>query len=257
MDGMANNERPEERQARVLVEASLRISLNHTDDNGEVDYGFDTTDGRRAALEVTTVTSPQAKRARGRWVKESPRFPPSTLLSSCWDVWGEDIDLEYRGLIERLDPNLAVLDAAGKTFDRAQLHEFWGSPSGEQQAATALAQEHVDRAAPFPELCHALGPERAHQIQIVRAGGWSASGSVAALALIQEELNAKPDNFAKLRGAGEKHLFVWVDSDTDLAVARPFRGGTAAELWTTSGSRATAQYCLRLSISCGSSTVPL
>ena len=54
--------------------------------------------------------------------------------------------------------------------------------------------------------------------------GWSASGSDAALELIEAELNAKPDNYGKLRGADEKHLFTWVDGDTDLAVARPFRG---------------------------------
>ena len=68
-----------------------------------------------------------------------------------------------------------------------------------------------------------------HRIDIVRASGYSASGSDAALALIEEDLNEKHDNFGKLRGADERHLYVWVDGDTDLAVARPFRGGKPDE----------------------------
>ena len=78
---------------------------------------------------------------------------------------------------------------------------------------------------PYPELCRAEDHDPPHRIDIVRESGYSASGSDAALALIEEDLNAKPDNFGKPRGADEKHLHAWGHGDTDLAVARPFRGG--------------------------------
>lgn len=111
----------------------------------------------RTESEVTTVTSPQTKQARSRWAKQSPRFPPPRALSCCWDVSLDDVDADYRGLIERLDQPLAVLEAAGKTFDSKRLHEYWGAPTEQRDAVAAIAREHVERAVPLPELCNALG----------------------------------------------------------------------------------------------------
>lgn len=229
MGRMVNKERAEEREARGLVEVALGVTLEFTDESGDADYGFTTVAGQRAALEVTTVTSQKNKVARARWAKESPEYGPARTLRQCWDIWLDDIDVNYRGLVERLEPQLVVLETCGRAFESNRWHEFIGSPADEQAAARSLRREHVARASPFPELCNAEGPEHAHRIEVVRTSGWSASGSDAALALIEEDLNGHVDNGQKLRDAEEKHLFVWVDCETDMSVARPFRGGQAAQ----------------------------
>lgn len=226
---MPNEERPDELEARAIAEPALGASLEHADSNGDVDYRFTTSGGKRGALEVTTVTDPKNKVARDQWVKASPKYGPAPTLRQCWQVWINDRDVRYKGLLARLEPALAALEEVSRRFERGRLHEFIGSPKPEQDAAQTLAQEKVIQALPYPELCRAEQHEAPHRIDLVRESGWSASGSDAALELIEAELNAKPDNFGKLRGADEKHLFAWVDGDTDLAIARPFRGGRPAE----------------------------
>lgn len=228
---MPMDERPEELEARKLVETALCVELTHADKTGGVDYLFATAAGRFAALEVTTVTDSGRKIARDKWTKESPQYRAATSLHMCWEVWLDDVDVKYRGLVARLEPHIAVLEASGRTFDSRKLHQFIGAPASEQDAATAIAREHVEQASPRLDLCAMRATGHEHRIEIVRVSGWAASGSDSALSLIEEELNGRADNGAKLReaGADECHLFVWVDRDTDLAVARPFRGGQAAK----------------------------
>lgn len=226
---VSNDESPDEAEARSIVESFAGITLVHADTDGDVDYRFTTTSGGRGAVEVTTVTSPTSKVARVRWSRESPQFEPATTLTQCWQVWIEDVDVNYRGLTTRLEPALAALERVGRRFERHSWHEFIGSPAGEQLAAQTLAKEHVEMALPYPELCRAEGHDPPHRIEIVRQSGYSASGSDASLSLIETELNDKPDNFGKLRGVDEKHLYLWLDSDTDLAIARPFRGGSVTD----------------------------
>ena len=59
----AQQDLPED-DARAIVEATLGVSLTHADSNGDVDYRFTMADGKRSALEVTTVTDPRNKIAR-------------------------------------------------------------------------------------------------------------------------------------------------------------------------------------------------
>jgi len=63
------------------------------------------------------------------------------------------------------------------------------------------------------------------------SAGYTARGSNHALELIERELARKPDSVRKLLDARvhEAHLFIWLDSDTPGAIARPFTGGTAVE----------------------------
>lgn len=224
-----NEESPDEAEAKAIVKSASGLTLIHADRNGDVDYRYATADGRRGAVEVTTVTNPTTKVSQVRWDRESPKYGPARSLAQCWQVWIDDRDVNYRGLTGRLEPALAVLEAAGRQFERHKWHEFIGSPPGEIQAAQTLAREHVEMAVPYPLLCEVEGHEPPHRIEIVRHTGHTASGSDAALSLIESELNDKPDNFGKLRGADEKGLFVWLDDDTDLAIVRPFRGGRPTE----------------------------
>lgn len=226
---MSRGESEDEAEARAIVESIMSLTIGHADADGDVDYRFTTTDGRRGALEVTTVTTAASKVARARWDRESPKFGSAATLAQCWQVWIEDVDVHYRGLLDRLEPTLAVLEGASRRFKRSHLHEFIGASPEVCDAAQALAREHVEWAMPYPELCRAEGHAPPHRIEIVRQFGYTASGSDASLALIEADLNTKPDNFGKLRGVDDKHLFAWLDSDTDLAVARPLRGGSVTE----------------------------
>lgn len=161
--------------------------------------------------------------------KARSTYGPAPSLRQCWQVWINESEATYKGLLDRLEPALATLEEAGRRYGRSGLGDFIGSPKAEMQAAAALNQEKVTWAMPFPELCHAEGHERPHRIDLAMESGGTASGSDATLTLIEMEVNAKPDNFGKLRGGAVKHLFIWVDAATDIAVARPFRGGRAAE----------------------------
>lgn len=227
---MPNEEASEEIEARLIVEAVLGIPLVHSDLNGDVDYRFEGVGGLRGVLEVTTVTNSGTKVAKDKWNRESPGYGPAPSLNECWQVWIEDTNVRYRGLLERIEPALAVLEAAGRKVNRGAWEEFWGAPESVQKAAQVLAQDNVVQAMPYPLLCEAEGHGPPHRIDLVRESGWMASGSDAALGLIEDELRTKPDNVGKLRGGDLKHLFVWVDKDTDLDVARPFRGGEAVEM---------------------------
>jgi hypothetical protein len=61
--------------------------------------------------------------------------------------------------------------------------------------------------------------------------GYTARGSDAALAAIEEYLASRTDNIRKLNesGATERHLFVWLDRDTPGEISRPFTGGRIVE----------------------------
>lgn len=226
---MANNERPEERAARVVVEEDLGVPLCHADADGDVDYRFTAAEGRSGVLEVTAVTNQRTKSAWRAIDKARSTHGPAPSLRQCWQIWINESEATYKGLLDRLEPALATLEEAGRHYGRGGLGDFIGSPTAEMHAAAALSREKVTWAMPFPELCRAEGHERPHRIDLVMESGGTASGSDATLTLIEMEVNAKPDNFGKLRGGEVKHLFVWVDAATDIAVARPFRGGRAAK----------------------------
>lgn len=226
---MANAELPEELAARAIVESAMGISLRHADTNGDVDYRFAAPGGGPGVMEVTAVTNNATTSAWRARDKAWPTYGPAPSLTQCWQVWIDETGAKYKGLLARLEPALCSLERAGRQYGRGGLGEFLGSPPVEQEAALAVAREKVTWAMPYPELCRAEGHEPPHRIELFMESGGSASGSDAALGLIEAEVNAKPDNFGKLRGGKVKHLFVWVDAATDIAVARPFRGGRVAE----------------------------
>ena len=101
---MANEERPDELEARAIAERVLGVPLVHADVNGDVDYRFTTSDGQHGALEVTTVTDPKNKIARDQWEKSAPKYGPAPSLRQCWQVWINDRDVRYKGLLAALNP---------------------------------------------------------------------------------------------------------------------------------------------------------
>jgi hypothetical protein len=67
---MANKERPDERQARGIVEVALGVTLEQTDDKGDADYGpairllQQKCDRQRAPLRCRQLTLDLTKRTR-------------------------------------------------------------------------------------------------------------------------------------------------------------------------------------------------
>lgn len=105
-------ERPDEIEAKAIIEAELAVSLRHADTKGGVDYLFELPDGTTAAAEITTVTNESLKRSNDAWMRLRRRQQPTSELSRCWTVIVHEDRATYNGLLEALVPALAALESA-------------------------------------------------------------------------------------------------------------------------------------------------
>lgn len=229
---MANVERPEEVAARLLVERLTGLSFEHADKNGGVDYK--TTDGIAAALEVTTVTSAKAKKNSIAAGEEMSTPALSTTLQQCWMIVLDEAHPRFTGILQRTEPHLLALEAAGLASLQdhdAAIHALERDHLAEP--SRGLLTLHVRQAWAIPELCMRAPAPHTHRIHLLTIGGRSSQGSDAALALVEEELNSRKDNYAKLAAASvhRTHLFAWLDGHTPHDIARPLSpGGVLDEL---------------------------
>lgn len=223
---MANREHDDERHARAFFTMITGQVVLHADVNGGVDYR--SPDGSMA-VEVTTVTDRRAKAARrhiddlvGSWVTHP-------LLGSCWLVSVNDRHPRLKGLPARVLPHLATLDHAGiRSVWRRSAYAFVSQPAHVQAAVQGLVNNGIEFASAPPELCR--GDDHDHTVRWLVGGGGVARDSDSALARIEADLNAHPDNFRKLLAAGadEMHLFVWIDAETPFSITRAFTAHTGA-----------------------------
>lgn len=226
---MPQSERPNEIEARVFLSEQLGVEMRHADTNGGVDYLFDAPEGRTGAVEVTTVTSAQAKAGNAAWLRMRQEQQPTRAVQQCWRVVLDEERAVYQGVIDRLIPHLAALENAGvHSFDENQL-PVWltGGSHDVRAAATGLRAHAVVQAA----VVERSAPHDEHHVFVSRMGGWTAKGSDDSLRLLEQELSGRPDNARKLAAANvdQEHLFVWVDDDTPGEIARPFRGGHVSD----------------------------
>lgn len=213
MGGRGEDER--EALARELLTLYAGVSLAYVDVNGGVDHLGTNRDGLTAACEVTTVTDGALKSTYasvGSLSRDCPELKGSWLVSVETDsvrfkrIWRDIVPLlrrlEGRKLPEGFDAMLA-----GYTFPQDDLIDEIGG----------LQKIGVTAVSILPET------EGIARIHLALSGGFVAAGSDSALGLLESELDAKPDNFRKLSEArvDETHLFVWMDNQTDGAVARP------------------------------------
>jgi hypothetical protein len=218
---MANKEGEDEVAAQALVVRATGVSLNHADVNGGVDYLAE--DGVSLALEVTRITD--GRRAGGRkaldgWAAESPK------LNTCWVVTVADQGVKLKRLAHRLVEPISDFEATGRQrFTRQLAGIDVLTQSAEKEVLIPLLNSGIEDAV-FVEDPHR---DHVHAVFVTLFGGGSSSGSDAALDEIEDELNspARADNYKKLREAGavQRHLFVWLDHDTDFAIARPLAKG--------------------------------
>lgn len=222
---VTNKRRAEEDIARAILSEIYGVEVEHTDVNGEVDLSFTLPSGLTNAVEVTYLTSSETKRNDARWMRERAREYEATRLSHSWTLTVEKHRTEFKQLSERLEPHLAVLEEHG--IDRADIwmrHRI-DNPAvlSALNAIGALGGVQARVIAVKPSVC---------RIFFSPMAGWTAKGSDEALSIIEAYVEGREDNLDKLRAAGanRSHIFIWLDDDTDGAVARPF--------WRVEGSEA-------------------
>jgi hypothetical protein len=215
-----NQERPNEAIAKQIVERVMGIQLKHADTHGGVDY-ISTDD--TVALEVTAVTAGEKQGARAALSRSEAKDSP-TRLQGCWLVFASDTQERMKTFVQRVQPAIAELEFAGKTYfddQPALVHVF---EEGElSHVYRPLLAAGVERATHVPHRDRPEDPDHVHRMFVSTGSGGSVSGSDESLDRLMEELNEKPDNATKLRasGADQRHLFVWLNDDTGYNIARP------------------------------------
>lgn len=217
-----NQERPNEKRAKRIVDRVMQVELQHHDTHGGVDYiSFD----GDVALEVTAVTDGQKDGAWRALKRSEARGAPKAELQGCWIVFVPDDLARMKTLVQRVQPAIVELELAGElSFDRqrAVTHSFGGGPLA--GVYRPLLEAGVERAVHVPDGPQRLGgADHKHRLFVSVGGGGSAGGSDEAVDLLLDELRPKEDNLRKLRdtGAGQRHLFVWINDNTAFAIERP------------------------------------
>jgi hypothetical protein len=238
---MANKARPEELHALAIAERVLGIELIHTDSNGQVDLQsadpVGSLDGE-VAIEVTTVTSQERiatlKRLRKTIEERASKIPgnlPPVVLKNCWIVLAPDTQPNVHKTVRLAEKHLALLEKHNVSrFDSLQIArrpQGGGSGAKELDGAYArLAQLGIQLASVVAgcerEVERDGSPHR-HKAVFSLGSGGSASGSNESVGLLCQALAGRSDNLQKLHisGAKRRHLFVWVDDDTQFSIARP------------------------------------
>lgn len=219
---MANKERPEEVEARVIVERITGLELIHHDANGAADYI--TADHSTAALEVTTITN-QGLRSSSELLAQLRNNPhPDGRLECCWSATVDEHHRKLKGIQLRIANAIAGLQDhnVSSVSEWEWATYVWGGHAA-RGAVEILVRDRVQSVERWAEYCQAQDDHPIHCITFMTSGGGSAAGSEDSLALIVEELLARDDNSRKLRAetVSERHLFAWLDDQTDFAVARP------------------------------------
>lgn len=212
-----NQERPNEARAKRVVERVAGVKLEHADSRGGVDYM--SPDGT-IAVEVTRVT--EKKRIEGRDALQRARKKVTGFASlrTCWRIVLSDLQPGLGTAVQRTLPSLLKLEARNEAaFDwhdgrarirrDAELEDVYGP----------LVRAGVAKAWAMPAHGHHAGEHRVIP-SLISGGG---VGSVDdALHALEKTLADARDNFVKLGSsqARSRHLFVWIDDDTDHGTAR-------------------------------------
>jgi hypothetical protein len=217
-----NKERPDEREAKRIVEKVTGIALGHADTGGGVDYL--STDGQHA-VEVTRVTDGRKRAGRGALAVSRGAGMPDVDLQTCWLVFIPETQPRLKAFLQGVHSALVELERAGETFferERAGRHFIQRGPLS--HIYQPLLASGVERASAVPNHAHR---HHTHRVIPCLGSGGSSSGSDQALDLLVKVLSKSKDNPKKLRasGAEHRHLFVWLDDDTRLDIARPLSHG--------------------------------
>jgi hypothetical protein len=215
---MPQKERPEEAEARRIVEAALSISLRFTDLNGGVDYQFEHL-GRSAAMEVTRLTDARIKEGELAWRTSNDVIPAPSLRNS-WLITTDEHP-RYNAVRARLLGALGQLEGHGLCeYDESSMR-WWL----QQVPTLADAVDVLGVAKVVHAKVHATrGTDRV--LLMTPMGGYTYKGPDSAAELISQFVHDTPDVLRKLGAcaAAERHLFVWTDLETPGAVRGAFQG---------------------------------
>lgn len=216
-----NQERPNEKRAKRLVEKVMHIQLQHHDTHGGVDYL--SSDGS-VALEVTAVTDGEKNGTWKALKKSEAKGAPNAKLQGCWIIFVADDQAEMRTFVQRVQPAIVDLELAGESYfdqQRAAVHTIERGPLA--TIYRPLLEAGVQRASHVPHGTRQDDPDHEHRLVTSAGSGGSASGSDEAIDLLLDELGSKTDNAQKLgvSAAGQRHLFVWVNDNTAFGIQRP------------------------------------
>ncbi len=216
-----NQERPNERVAKEIVERALGVQLEHHDTHGGVDYL--STDGT-VALEVTAVTDGWKRGAGDALRRSERRGAPNVSLQNCWIVSTSLDQAALRTFVQRVSPAIAELEAAGETRfsdQKAGVHILTGGPLS--VVYKKLWEAGVENAGSAPHAARADDPDHVHRVFVMAGSGGVATSSNDAVSQLMDELRSKTDNPKKLREsrAVSRHLFVWVNDETEWSIGRP------------------------------------
>ena len=213
-----NTERPNEKDAKRIVETMLGVELDHADGNGGVDYR---SSDKQLVLEVTRVTDGLKKSTRHAGRVSRDAASPDVELQNCWLVFVSDTQPGMKTIRQVLPPLFAQLEAVGEThFDRQQAAVHAHAQGPLRDVVDMLVAAGVERASGH---AHDGGSQHRHRVIVSLGSGGTASGSDDSAQLLIAALAEKTDNVAKLAesDAPERHLFVWIDDDTRFDIARP------------------------------------
>jgi hypothetical protein len=229
-----NQERPNEKRAKRLVEHVMRIQLQHHDTHGGVDYL--SPDGN-VALEVTAVTEGEKDGAWKALKKSEAKGAPNAELQGCWVVFVADDQADMKTFVQRVQPAIVDLELAGESYfdrQRAALHMIERGPLA--SIYRPLLKAGVERASHVQHGQSQDDPDHKHRLLTSSGRGGSASGSDEAIDLLLDELRSRTDNARKLgvSAAGQRHLFVWVNDNTAFGIQRPLSHKSSSgsdDLW--------------------------
>lgn len=219
-----NQERPNEGRAKKIVERVMNVELCHADTHGGVDYL--SPDGT-VAVEVTAVTEGRRNGVRDALKRSVAKGVKGAELQTCWIVMVDDLQDEMKTFVQRVQPAIAALEAAGETRFVDQPAYVHVLQNGElSDAYRALLDAGVIRAGSAPHEVRSDDPGHAHRITVSLASGGSVTDSNDALGRLLTSLKEKPDNAKKLAesGADSRHLFVWVNGNTAGSITRTLVG---------------------------------
>src|SRR5690554_2321585 len=112
-----NSERPDEQDAKQIIEHVLGVELEHADKFGGIDYR--SADGR-IAVEVTRVTEGLKRSSRKARRKSREVGAPESKLGTCWLVQMPETGQRLDTLYQNVQPALVELELAGEAYFERQ-----------------------------------------------------------------------------------------------------------------------------------------
>lgn len=218
---MPQNERKDERDARMIVERVLNVNLKFADFYGGVDFEF-VRNERVAVLEVSRITREESRRGQEAWLKRGTSVQAPQLRNS-WLVMTDGYPM-YKNIGQSLGSALAQFEAHHLERYEAEMQWWLRQVPTLGEALRALDRRMVRTATSFA--CFETRPkEEVSKIHLLPSSAWISdgpNGTVAELATYIAS-GASDDNFKKLMSvdASERHLWFWVDAHTMERMRHP------------------------------------